>query len=226
MNHLGLGYQAAGKLDQALPLLEESLKLAKAKLDADHPLTLTIMNNLGLVYQSAGKLGKALPLWENSLPLMKAKLGADHPSTLTYMNNLASAYVAARKPDQALPLLQEAAAGIEQRRFQHEHADRIVKGLISGYEWKKQFDQAESWRRKLLAVLKERFGVESVPYANELAELGGNLLSQKKWTDAERMLRDALALGEKQQPNAWTTFSTQSLLGGASLGQKKHIAAE
>jgi hypothetical protein len=35
-----LGYQDAGKLDLALPLYEETLRLTKAKLGADHPQTL------------------------------------------------------------------------------------------------------------------------------------------------------------------------------------------
>ena len=79
----------AGKLDLALPLFEETLKLRKAKLGPDHPDTLTSMNNLALAYQAAGKLDLALPLYEETLKLKKAKLGPDHPDTLMSMNNLA-----------------------------------------------------------------------------------------------------------------------------------------
>src|SRR5262249_11177517 len=58
------------------------------------------------------------------------------------------------------------------------------------------------------------------------AALGWNLLNQKRVTDAEAVLRDCLAIREKKQPDAWTTFNTQSMLGGALLGQKKHADAE
>ena len=34
------------------------------------------------------------------------------------------------------------------------------------------------------------------------------------------------AIREKTQPDAWTTFNTQSMLGGALLGQKKYADAE
>jgi eukaryotic-like serine/threonine-protein kinase len=34
------------------------------------------------------------------------------------------------------------------------------------------------------------------------------------------------AMREKTEPEAWATFRTQSLLGGALLGQKKYAAAE
>ena len=43
MNNLALGYQAAGKLDKALPLYEETLTLRKSKLGPDHPDTLASM---------------------------------------------------------------------------------------------------------------------------------------------------------------------------------------
>ena len=44
--------------------------------------------------------------------------------------------------------------------------------------------------------------------------------------DAEPVLRECLALREKQQPDAWTTFNTKSMLGAALLGQKKYADAE
>ena len=226
MNNLASGYQAAGKLDLALPLLEETLNLMKAKLGTDHPNTLTSMNSLATGYQNAGKLDLALPLYEETLKLQKARLGADHPDTLTTMSNLASGYQAARKLDLALPLFQEAAAGMEKKRFQNECAGRIVNNLIGCYEQLKQFDQAEAWRRKWLAVVKERSGADSIPYAGALAALGQSLLQQKKWTEAEPVLRECVATREKKEPDAWTTFDAESLLGGALLGQKRYADAE
>jgi hypothetical protein len=52
------------------------------------------------------------------------------------------------------------------------------------------------------------------------------LLSQKKHADAEKLLRDCLAIREKGQPEVWTTFNTKSLLGEALLSQKKLAEAE
>jgi len=36
------------------------------------------------------------------------------------------------------------------------------------------------------------------------------------------VLRECVAIREKTQPDAWTTFNTQSMLGGALLGQAGH----
>ena len=40
------------------------------------------------------------------------------------------------------------------------------------------------------------------------------------------LLRRCLTLRQQATPNAWQTFNTQSLLGGALLGQKKYAEAE
>jgi len=59
MNNLALAYRAAGKLDQALPLLEETLKLRKAKLGPEHPDTLGTMNNLAWAFRHLTSLSEA-----------------------------------------------------------------------------------------------------------------------------------------------------------------------
>ncbi|MCC6417224.1 MAG: tetratricopeptide repeat protein, partial [Gemmataceae bacterium] len=215
-----------GKLDLALPLLEETLKLRKAKLGADHLATLTSLSNLAEGYQAAGKLDLALPLYEEILKLSKTKLGAGHPDTLASMSNLAVGYQAAGKLDLALSLLQQAAAGIEKRHFPHQYADGIVGNLIICHEQLQQLDQAETWRRKWLAVVKQQAGAESLACAGQLTLLGLNLLRQQKWTEAETTLKECLAIRRKKLPDAWYTFTIQSMLGGALLGQKKYTAAE
>jgi tetratricopeptide (TPR) repeat protein len=226
MNNLAEGYQAAGQLDRALPLLEETLKLMRAKLAPDHPNTLGSMNNLAAGYRAAGQLDRALPLLEETLKLFRVRLRPDHPNTLIVMNNLGEGYKAAGQLDRALPLLREAATGVEKQRFNHPRAGQILNSLIGLQEQLKRFDEAEAWRRKRVAVVKERRGAGSLEYAAELSALGANLLQQEKWTDAEPVLRESLALREKREPGAWATHSTRSLVGGALLGQKQYAEAE
>lgn len=226
MGTLAWGYNDAGKLDLALPLYEETLKHRKSKLGDEHPDTLASMNNLASGYRDAGKPDLALPLYEKTVRLLKANLGVDHPYTLGSMDSMASAYKVVGKLDLALPLFQAAAMGIEKCQYQHERAGQIVNNLINCHEQLKQFNEAETWRRKWLAVVKERSGAGSIPYANELAALGSNLLRQHKLTEAETSLKESLAIRQKKEPDAWTTFDTQSMLGVALAGQKKYAAAE
>jgi tetratricopeptide (TPR) repeat protein len=199
---------------------------SEAKLGADHPDTLQSRNDLALAYQAAGQLDRALPLFEATLKAREAKLGVDHPDTLTSRHTLAMAYYANGQLDKTLPLFEQAASGVEMRRFRHEFADRIIGSTAIAYEKAGQLDRAEGWRRKWLAHVREKAGAMSPAFTGLLAALGGNLLMQKKWAEVEPVLRECLALREKQQPQAWTTFNTQSMLGEALLGQKKYADAE
>ncbi len=55
---------------------------------------------------------------------------------------------------------------------------------------------------------------------------GLQLLELYQFAVAEPLLRECLAIREKQMPDSRLTFNTQSLLGGSLLGQKKYADAE
>jgi serine/threonine protein kinase len=226
LNNLANAYHRAGKVREAIALFEQVRDAFVKKLGSDHPDTLATVGNLASAYEDAGALAEAIALFEQVRDAQVKQLGAEHPRTLTTLNNLASAYVATRKLDQALPLFAQAAAGVEKRHFRDAIAGSITANTINAYERAKQFDQAETWRRKWLAVVKQQAGADSPAYADQLARLGLSLLQQKKWNDAEATLKECLAIRQKKQPDDWTTFNTQSLLGAALLRQKKYAAAE
>ena len=56
----------AKRVEEALLLFDESLKVRKARLGPDHPITLAGMSNLALAYKSTGKPDQALPLFEST----------------------------------------------------------------------------------------------------------------------------------------------------------------
>ena len=59
-----------------------------------------------------------------------------------------------------------------------------------------------------------------------MAQLGLDLVQQRKWAEAEPLLRGSLAIREPIQPDDWTTFNTRSMLGGSLLGQDRYAEAE
>jgi tetratricopeptide (TPR) repeat protein len=217
---------SAGRTADAIALSEHAGKVCVKKLGADHPITLATLHNQAQTYRAAGKTAAALALYQEVRDACVKKLGADHPQTLATLAGLAIAYEAAGKPEQALPLLQRASVAIEKRQFVDPHAGQIIGALTGCHERLKQYDLAESWRRKWLAVVKQRSGADSLPYATETALLGRNLLKQKKYAESEPIVRECLAIREKKQPDEWTTFNAQSMLGEALYGQQKHAAAE
>jgi len=184
------------------------------------------MGNLAAAYRSVGRTAESVALLETVRDARVKKFGADHPETLHTLTGLARSYVAAGERERALSLFEQTAAGIEKRQFKHESADQIVGNLVECHEQLKQYEQAEAWRRKWLAVVKEKHGPESPAHARELEGLGSNLLRQKKYAEAESIFRECLTIVRKTQPESWTTFNTQSLLGEAIAGQRKYADAE
>jgi eukaryotic-like serine/threonine-protein kinase len=227
MANLALAYQLAGRLDQALPLYEQTLKLRKAKLGVDHEHTLLTMANLASCYQSAGEVEKAVARFEEALALQTGKHGPDGYDTLITMNNLALCHRGAGRPEKALPLHQKVVE-LQKAKTGPDHADThwYMNVLAAGYDALGRFDESAAVHREKLASVVKVSGKESAEYATAAGAFGKSLLVQQKWAEAEPLLRDALAVREKRQPDHWVTFNTRSMLGGALLGQKRYADAE
>ena len=78
----------------------------------------------------------------------------------------------------------------------------------------------------LLVDLHKELPKDSPQPAQAWAVYCLSLVKAKSFHEAELLLRDCLAIREKKQPDDWRTFNTQSMLGGALLGQKKYADAE
>jgi serine/threonine protein kinase len=222
MSNLAEAYRAAGKLHLAVPLLEETLKLCKARLGPEHPHTLQGMSSLASAYWSAKQLDRSIPLLEEALKRQEAKLGRDHPDTLVIVANLGVNYKDAGRPRDALPLLEEA-----DRATQKYPTLRWVRTpLLDAYARTGERAKAVHLLQQQLAEGRQTLPKDSPQLASLLAQIGRGLLQQHQWAEAELLLRECLAIRDKKQPDGWLTFNTQSMLGGALLGQKKYGDAE
>ena len=161
MHELAWAYLRAGKLDLAVPLHYEALKIRKARLGPDHPDSLISMNTLALAYMSAGKLDLAVPLQEEALKIQKAKLGPDHPDTLTSMHNLAVAYRNAGKIDLAVRLHEEALE-LRKARLGPDHRDTLTSmhNLALAYRYAGKLDLAVPLHEETLKIQKARYGLD------------------------------------------------------------------
>ena len=222
---LGKSLLSDGKPDEAESRFRESLKVNNNK-GVIRPDQMHTMIDLGTACRLQGKHQQAIEIYENVRSLQMKEFGADHPATLSTTWFLAVAIDSAGKLAEAIEIYQQAARGFEHRKFQDAGAEDAVHSLISAYERSSANEQAVTWRKKLLAFLKTKSGPESVDYVREVALLGFSLLQQKKWADAEPILRECLAIRAKTQPNDWSTFNSRSLLGGCLAGQMKFEEAE
>jgi len=89
-----------------------------------------------------------------------------------------------------------------------------------------KLDLAEAMIRDALRLARKALPAESSLLGAILAQAGWVRLLAGASAEAEPLLREALAIRQKLQPGVWSTFATQSQLGGALLGQKKYAEAE
>jgi eukaryotic-like serine/threonine-protein kinase len=222
MGNLARVYQAVGKPALALPLLQETLDFKKAKLGNDHPETLAAMNNLAAAYWRLKRLDRSIPLLEETLTRKTATFGPQHPSTLSTAADLGVNCKDAGRVAEALPLLEQA-----YRAKENTPALRwVAVPLLDAYARAAKTEQAAALVGEILAQMQMQSPRQSFQLAGPLEETASSLLQAKVYREAESLLRECLAIREKTEPEAWTTFDAKSMLGGALLGQKKHAQAE
>jgi tetratricopeptide (TPR) repeat protein len=167
------------------------------------------------------RLDKSVPLFEELLTLRETKHGRGHPETLQTRANLGVNYKDAGRLAEAIPLLEEAHRASQK----HPTLRWVGQPLLDAYRKAGRAAEAVELIDELLADARRHLPRDSPQLAGVLAQHGLALLEMRKFVEAEPHLRECLAIRAKAQPDAWTTFNTLSLLGGALLGQKKDAEA-
>jgi tetratricopeptide (TPR) repeat protein len=93
-----------GKYQEAIPLAEKAVELAKRVYGPEHPKTAQSLNNMAELYRVMGEYVKAEPLFKEALQIYQKVLGPEHPDTATCLNNLAGLYGAMGEYAKAEPL--------------------------------------------------------------------------------------------------------------------------
>jgi len=222
LHNIAAVYYATGKLPEAIALFERVRDARIAHLGPDHPETLATLNHLAAAYWKTNQLEKSVPLFEDVLKRQSAKLGRQHPSTQLTVANLGVNYIDTGRLKEAIPLLEEAHQAAKRFPTIRWVAGPLIDAYAKAGENAKLADLVQEQLRTIRITLPK----DSPELASQLSQIGLTLLGQKKWIEAEPLLRESLAIREKTQPDVWSTFNTQSLLGGVLLGQKKFAEAE
>src|SRR5262249_36844961 len=90
----------------------------------------------------------------------------------------------------------------------------------------KQPEKALPRLEDYLSRYNERSSREQEIFTTQMGTIGRLLVKNEQYLRAEKPLRRCRAIVETTEPDAWTTFNTQSRLGAALLGQKKYAEAE
>jgi tetratricopeptide (TPR) repeat protein len=178
-------------------------------------------------YRAAGQVDRAVACLEGLRDKQKTLFGGDDRAVLVTMNDLALAYEAKGKFAEATQLLQVVIAGLTAQLGADDPNVITSKGnLVHAYLNAGQADQAAPLIKEFVEAERKQLGAEDPRFASTLARLGSRLIASRKCREAEPLLRECLAIREKKEPDDWKTFNTNSMLGGALLGQGQFAPAE
>jgi tetratricopeptide (TPR) repeat protein len=209
LNNLAATYWQAKQLDKSVPLFEDVLKRKEAKLGRQHPDTQQTLANLGVNYKDAGRLKEAIPLLEEAHRSAK-KI----PALRWVANQLIDAYAKAGENAKLADLLQEQLS--EARKALPKDSPQLAGMLAQiglGLLEQKNWTEAEPLLRECLAI-REKTQPDVWSTFNTKSLLGGALLGQKKFADAQPLLLagyEGMKQREKTMPPQASTRIPEAL---------------
>jgi RNA polymerase sigma factor (sigma-70 family) len=199
-NSLAAAYLAAGRVAEAIPLLEQTLAMRQRMLGPDDPETLTSQNNLASAYQDEGRTAEAIRLYELNLEVRERLLGPDHPSTLNSQGNLAAAYRDAGRVAEAISLLEQTLA-VRERVLGPDHPDTRTsrKSLARAYQDAGRAAEAAPLLERILADREGVLGPEYRDTRTSQEKLDGDYQVAGRAADAYPPAGQALDATEGQR---------------------------
>ena len=223
---LGTALRLLGDPAAAVEWHRKALEGRRFLLGEDQDLTLASRNNLALALLGTGKLKEAEGIFRDLLATKSPSgiIKLRHPY---YLHNLALALREQGRTAEAEPYMRESHEAFI-KAYDPTHKDTLdaVRGLMDLLILREGWSDAEALLSELVPVVRVKFEPASPIVADFRHRLGWVRLRLGKYAESEPDLRAGLAYREKTMPEFWTTFNTQSMLGGALLGQKKYADAE
>lgn len=190
LNDLALALIHAGKVKQSLPLLTRSVDVLHRQLGADHQETLIATFNLGIAYIGAGQFNDGVDVYQKLLETYTRLHGVEHPKTLEAGGALMEAYRLAGRREEGKRL------ALSRLQFLRTQSDEIPlsSGLAVAAEAflkSEMYAEAEPLARECVQIRAVKLP-ETWLHFNAQSLLGGTLIGQGKYEEAEPLLLQAL----------------------------------
>jgi len=219
--HLGSLARVRGDFGTAEELFQEALHRGRKALGPDHPTVLDWLGSLGHLRWAQKRFREAVPCFREAVERGARTL---HPNDSRLRLAKANLGVNLRESgdlEEAVRWLTEAYRGDGT-----EPDPKFAPELLSSFAKAGKTKEALNLRRELLAEARTTLPAGSVALASKLSECGLQLMLGEEHVDAEALLRESLAIREREEPEAWTTCNARAVLGAALLGQGRLTEAE
>jgi tetratricopeptide (TPR) repeat protein len=252
LNSLAYAFCFQGRLVEAEAVAREALAVCKELFGNEHPNVANALDTLATVTWHEGKRDEAETAEREALAMTRKLLGYENADVAQMMDNLAAMVCSQGRLSEAENLAREGLRmrkdllGKEEQRFSWQEGLGAARsksptlepvasawevaisinnlGGILGHEG--ELTQAESLLGEALTMRRKLAGDNNVLVSKSLANLLEVLERQGKLGVSEELARECLAICEKTSPDNWLIFSSQSVLGGSLLAQKRFSEAE
>ncbi len=228
------------KYSEAIPLAQRALAIWENEFGKVHHRVASSVNYLALLYQGQGNYAQAELLLKRALAI-REKVPRGESDLRRSLINLASLYRERGNYTQVEPLLQRALAVSEKLTVGKEDRDfaQILDDLALIYYLQGNYTQAESFYQRSLAVSDkltngnefnlsiQAADLDAINKINTLNNLATLYLVQRKYSQAESLLKRTLAIREdRAKPNSNDIAQTLNSLGVLYSKQGQFSQAE
>jgi tetratricopeptide (TPR) repeat protein len=175
-----------------------------------------------------GELDKSIPLFEAMLKDQVQTLGQEHPKTRVTAANLGVNYKDAGRLAEAITLLEAARNAARMQKELRFSLPHLLEAYASAPEPAANITPAglDMLTDEIVEFARDEYRPESPQLASILTQTSTWLVALKATDRAEPLVREALAVRERTQPDLWSTFNSRSMLGGILLRRGKLAEAE
>jgi serine/threonine protein kinase/Tfp pilus assembly protein PilF len=204
---IGKVYNRLGLYDQATPLLEKAVSIARRVLGPQDLQRAESLADLGSVLRAKGDLEAAAPLLEEALAIRRRRLG-EHKDVADNLQELAYLYDVRGDAQRYERMMREALA-IRRKVLGEEHPDTISSLSDVGLFLLHKGDPAEAVPilRQCMESTRKLLGPGHPDVATAMVNYGTALTATGRPREAEALMREAIpisrkALGERHPDNA------------------------
>jgi tetratricopeptide (TPR) repeat protein len=166
-------------------------------------------------------------LSETAVKIFEKQVGPDSIPTMSARLNLGTIRRLEGKHDQAIAIHEQVVKSSKAKLGpMHPKTLSFMATLAGSYRAAGKHDKALPIIEEVVALSRQGKGDKSPDTASALSSLGKCLLALDRPADAEKHIREALAIRAETGPDQWQLFMVKSQLGAALAKQKKFADAE
>src|ERR1043166_2532565 len=188
LSYLGRVLRLGERLTEAEVVYREALALARRQSGAESPSLAEPLYRLGFVLRRQGKLAETQDLWREALGIQRKLLGSEHPEVASTLDTLASVLCDRGRPAEAETLYRQRLLDLRGRL---PSDDPLLASALASLTIhllnQERFADAETPARECL-IAREKKNPDGSEMFHSRALLGGSLLGQKNYEEAERWL--------------------------------------